>query len=69
MSEDTALALGSLKRAGWSVTAVVSVSDRIPDWVVPPEWATLLLAQGIAFRPIHDEEALAQLCGEQLITA
>jgi uncharacterized protein (DUF58 family) len=69
VSEETALALGSLKRAGYSVTAVVAVRDRIPDWVVPPEWATLLLAQGIAFRPIHDEEALANLCGEQMITA
>jgi len=69
VSEETALALGGLKRAGWSVTAVVSVPERIPDWVVPPEWATLLLAQGIAFRPINDEEALANLCGEQLITA
>lgn len=68
VSEETALALGSLQRAGWSVTAVVSVPDRIPDWVVPPEWATLLLAQGITFRPINDEEALANLCGEQLIS-
>ena len=69
VSEETALALGSLKRSGYSVTAVVIVQDRIPDWVIPPEWATLLLAQGINFRPIHDEEALTQLCGEQLLTS
>jgi uncharacterized protein (DUF58 family) len=67
ISEETALALGSLKRGGYAVTAVVVVADRIPDWVVPPEWAGLLLAQGIPFRPIHDEEALTQLCGEQLL--
>lgn len=68
VSEDTAMALGSLKRSGYSVTAVVIVSDRIPDWVVPPEWATLLLAQGIGFRPIHDEDALSQLCSQQMVT-
>lgn len=67
VSEETALALGSLKRSGYAVTAVVIVETRIPDWVVPPEWANYLLAQGVPFRPIHDEEALMQLCGEQLI--
>ena len=67
VSEETALTLGSLKRSGYAVTAVVIVPDRIPDWVVPPEWAELLLAQGLNFRPVHDEEALTQLCGEQLL--
>ncbi|MBG88497.1 MAG: DUF58 domain-containing protein [Verrucomicrobiales bacterium] len=69
VSEETALALGSLKRSGYAVTAVVIVPERIPDWVVPPDWANFLLAQGIGFRPIHDEESLTQLCGQQMLTA
>ncbi len=69
VTEETALALGSLHRSGYAVTAVVIVNDRIPNWVVPPAWADLLLAQGVSFRPVHDEEALSNLCGEQLITA
>lgn len=69
VSEHTALALGSLKRSGYAVTAVVVVEDRIPDWVVPPEWANNLLAEGVPFRPVHDEEALMHLCGEQMITS
>jgi uncharacterized protein (DUF58 family) len=64
-----AIALGSLRRRGYSVTAIVILSEHenLPDWAVPPEWATRLLAEGIEFRHVSEELEIAQICAEQLM--
>jgi len=66
---ETAVALGSLRRQGFSVTAIVVLSEeeRLPDWATPPEWAERLLAEGVDFRHINDEVAIAEVCSEQLL--
>jgi len=64
-----ALALGSLVRRGFLVTAVIAAFEKaaIPDWAQPPEWAGLLLAQGIDFRVVNSEEAIMNLCTEAIV--
>ncbi len=64
-----AVALGEVARRGLLVTAiVVSVEmDAVPDWARPPDWAEMLLAQGIDFRVINSEEAVGSLCAESII--
>jgi uncharacterized protein (DUF58 family) len=66
---ETAAALGDLARRGFLVTAVVvdSNAEPIPDWARPPDWASLLLAQGVDFRLVNSEEALTNLCAEAII--
>jgi hypothetical protein len=51
------------------VTAIVILSEHenLPDWAVPPEWATRLLAEGIEFRHVSEELEIAQICAEQLM--
>jgi hypothetical protein len=65
----TAAALGGLVRQGFIVTAVVVVfgSELVPDWAQPPEWAGLLLAQGVDFRMVNSEEAVMNLCAEAIV--
>jgi hypothetical protein len=41
--------------------------DVLPDWAKPPEWAEMLLAQGIDFRTVNSEEALMNLCAQNLV--
>jgi hypothetical protein len=64
-----AVALGDVARRGLLVTAiVVSIEmEAVPDWARPPDWAQMLLAQGIDFRVLNGEEAVAQLCAEAII--
>jgi uncharacterized protein (DUF58 family) len=64
-----AIALGGLVRRGFLVTAVVVAFEKeaIPDWAQPPEWAGLLLAQGIDFRLINTEESVMNLCAEVIV--
>lgn len=66
---EIAAALGQLSRRGLIVTAlVVSFGmDAVPDWAKPPEWAAMLLDQGIDFRVVNSEEAISHLCAEALI--
>lgn len=61
----TATALGGLRRQGYSVTVVLILGESTTyrRWAQPPEWAGLLLAEGIDFRQVEDEEALSHLCG------
>ncbi|HSH93432.1 MAG TPA: DUF58 domain-containing protein, partial [Roseimicrobium sp.] len=61
--EETAVALGSLKRRGFAVTALLILRGEAEyhDWAVPPEWAGRLLAEGVEFRRINDENELATL--------
>ena len=65
---ETAIALGSLRRSGYAVTAVlVTFNDpQHSDWAVKPEWIARLLAEGLDVRTVEDEEELARLCSEQL---
>ena len=69
VTRDGARALGELRRAGYAVTAVVVTRDvrEYHDWAQPPEWAALLLGEGIDFRPIDSREALAELRAESLV--
>jgi hypothetical protein len=69
MTEETALALGNLKRGGYAVTAILVMFGETEyfDWAQPPEWAALLLAQGIDFRRIDDEPSLSRLCAERIL--
>jgi uncharacterized protein (DUF58 family) len=64
-----AIALGELVRRGFLVTAVVVAfgNDSVPDWAQPPEWAALLLAQGIDFRLVNSEESVMNLCTEAIV--
>ena len=64
-----AIALGELAHRGFLVTAVVVAfgSETIPDWAQPPEWAGLLLAQGIDFRMVNSEESVMNLCTEAIV--
>ena len=65
----TAVALGELVRRGFIVTAIIIAFDEFvtPDWAQPPEWATLLLAQGVDFRMVTTEESISDLCAEAIV--
>jgi uncharacterized protein (DUF58 family) len=64
-----AIALGGLVRRGFLVTAVIVAFEKnaIPDWAQPPEWAGLLLAQGVDFRLVNSEESVMNLCAEAIV--
>jgi hypothetical protein len=51
------------------VTAIVVLFEEFaaPDWAQPPEWAGLLLAQGVDFRVVTTEESISELCAEALV--
>jgi uncharacterized protein (DUF58 family) len=69
VTPETAAALGRLRRLGQPVT-VVMVSqgmEAIPDWARPPEWAGMLLDEGIDFRVVNSEESVQNLCAESII--
>ena len=69
VTPEIAAVLGNLKRRGYSVLAlrVTFGEPEHPDWAAPPEWAELLLQEGIRFRSIGDESAIIQFCSECLI--
>ncbi len=69
VTEESALALGNLKRSGYAVTAVLVLFGETEyyDWAQPPDWAHRLVAQGIDFRRIDDEASLSQLCAERIL--
>jgi uncharacterized protein (DUF58 family) len=69
VSRDGARALGELRRTGYAVTAVVVTRDvrEYRDWAVPPEWAAMLIGEGIDFRPINCREAIAELQAERVM--
>jgi uncharacterized protein (DUF58 family) len=66
---EIAAALGDIARRGLPVSAiVVSLNmDAVPDWARPPEWAEMLLAQGIDFRVVNSEESISNLCAEAIV--
>jgi uncharacterized protein (DUF58 family) len=69
VTAEIAAALGEIARRGLPVTAIVVSMDMdaVPDWARPPEWAEMLLSQGIDFRVINSEESISNLCAEALI--
>jgi uncharacterized protein (DUF58 family) len=64
-----AASLGELARRGFLVTViVVSIAiEPTPDWAQPPDWAQMLLAQGIDFRVVNTEESVTNLCAEAIV--
>lgn len=64
-----AAALGDLARRGYLVTAIVVTFDidTTPDWAQAPDWAELLLAEGIDFRMVNTEESLINLCAAAIV--
>jgi uncharacterized protein (DUF58 family) len=69
VTQEIAIALGGLSRRGYLVTAIVVAfgGEGIPDWARPPEWAEMLLAQGIDFRVVNSEESIINLCAEAIV--
>lgn len=69
VSAETAAALGGLRRLGQPVTALLVShgKDPVPDWAKPPEWAEMLLAEGIDFRIVSGEDSIRDLCVSALI--
>jgi len=69
VTPEIALALGEVARRGLPVTAiVVSIEmEAVPDWARPPDWAGMLLAQGIDFRVVNSEESILNLCAEAIV--
>jgi uncharacterized protein (DUF58 family) len=69
VTPEIAVALGDLARRGLLVTAIVvsMEMEAVPDWARPPDWAGMLLAQGIDFRVVNSEEAVGNLCAEAII--
>jgi len=69
VTAEIAAALGEIARRGLPVAAIVVSMDMdaVPDWARPPEWAEMLLSQGIDFRVVNSEESISNLCAEALI--
>jgi uncharacterized protein (DUF58 family) len=69
VTPEIAVALGDLVRRGLLLTAIVVSIDAaaVPDWARPPDWAGVLLAQGIDFRVVNSEEAVSSLCAQAII--
>jgi uncharacterized protein (DUF58 family) len=69
VTPEIAAALGDLARRGLLVTALVVSFDLepAPEWAKPPEWAEMLLAQGIDCRAVNSEEAVSNLCAEAIV--
>jgi uncharacterized protein (DUF58 family) len=62
-SPETAFALGSLKRRGYAVVAVLITFDEFEY----QDAAGRLLAQGIEARQVRDEASLSALCGQHVL--
>lgn len=60
---ETALALGSLRRRGFAVTAVLVTADDDQF----PQFAGRLMAESIDVRRIENDAALSALCSEQAV--
>jgi uncharacterized protein (DUF58 family) len=69
VTPEMAQALGELVRRGFLVTAIVVIfnAEVLPDWARPPEWAEILLAQGINFHMVNSEDAVTNLCAQSIV--
>ncbi len=63
VSHETAIALGSLRRRGFAMTAVLVVFDD----ALYPDYAGRLMAEQIDVRRVEDEAMLSELCSAQLV--
>ena len=63
VSPETAIALGSLKRRGFAVTAVLAMFEKEDHF---PDCMGRLMAEGIDVRRIQDEDGISALCSAQL---
>jgi uncharacterized protein (DUF58 family) len=61
--EETAIALGNLRRRGYAVTAVLVLYEEEHDYGCIGR----LLAEGVAVRRVDSEAAIAGVCSEQLV--
>jgi uncharacterized protein involved in type VI secretion and phage assembly len=61
--EETAIALGNLRRRGYAVTAVLVLFQEEHDY----NCLGRLLAEGVAVRRVDSEAAIAGICSEQLV--
>lgn len=61
---ETAITLGTLKRHGYAVTAVVVMFPDEDDY---PDCIGRLMAEGIDVRTVGSEESLAVLCSAQMV--
>jgi uncharacterized protein (DUF58 family) len=64
VSPETAITLGSLRRRGFAVTAVLVMFD---DEDQAPTCMGRLLAEGVEIRRVENEAAIAGMCSEQLV--
>jgi uncharacterized protein (DUF58 family) len=62
-SAETAVALGSLKRRGYAVTAIIVIYDDDEDL---PASMGRLMAEGIEVRRVESEAAIASVCAAQV---
>jgi hypothetical protein len=69
VTPEMAMALGELVRQGFLVTAIVVIfaAEVLPDWAKPPEWAEILLAQGINFHMVNSEDSITNLCAQSVV--
>jgi uncharacterized protein (DUF58 family) len=69
VTPEMALALGEMARQGFLVAAIVVIfgAEVLPDWAKPPEWAEILLAQGINFHMVNSEESITNLCAQSVV--
>ena len=69
ITPEAAQAVGELRRRGFLVTGVVVMfgAEMLPDWARPPEWAEILLSQGVDFHMVNSEEAVTNLCAQSLV--
>lgn len=69
ISPEAALALGMLRQRGYAVTVVLIQFDEgySPQWAKTPTWAEPIIAQGLEFITISNEEDLAALSTHTLI--
>ena len=61
---ETAVALGSLRRRGFAVTAVLVIYDD----ELYPDCAGRLMAEQIDVRRVENEQMISSLCSEQLVS-
>jgi uncharacterized protein (DUF58 family) len=69
VTPEIAGALGALARRGFVVTTIIVAfgASAIPDWARVPDWAEMLLAQGIDFHVVNSEEAISNLCAQAIV--
>lgn len=63
VSVETAVTLGTLRRSGYAVSALLVLCDEETF----PEYAGRLLAEGVDVRRVENEQAISGICSQQLV--